>query len=70
MKNLPISIKFLAVLGMLAVFTIVSLSFVSRQMYGISARAVEVNDTVVKAAADLSEAAGALEKNILRHRIG
>ncbi len=62
MKNLPISIKFLAVLGMLAAFTIASLSFVSRQMYGISARAVEVNDTVVQAAGDISDAAGALEK--------
>lgn len=62
MKNLPISIKFLAVLGMLAVFTIASLTFVSRQMYGISARAVEVNGTVVRAAGDISDAASALEK--------
>jgi methyl-accepting chemotaxis protein len=62
MKNLPISVKFLAILGMLAVFTIASVTFAARQIYAIGARAAQVNDTAVLAASDLSEAAGSLEK--------
>lgn len=62
MKNLPISMKFLAVLGMLAVFTVASIGFVARQMFAIGAHAQEVNNTVVLAATDLSEAAGSMEK--------
>jgi hypothetical protein len=50
MKNLPISVKFLAILGMLAVFSIAAVGFVARQMYAISTHAQQVNNTVVLAA--------------------
>jgi methyl-accepting chemotaxis protein len=62
MKNLPISMKFLAVLAMLAVFTVAAVGFVARQMYAIGEQAQRVNNTVVLAATDLSEAAGSMEK--------
>jgi methyl-accepting chemotaxis protein len=62
MKNLPISVKFLAILGMLALFAIAAVGFVARQMYAIGAHAEQVNNTVVLAASDLSEAAGSMEK--------
>jgi methyl-accepting chemotaxis protein len=62
MKNLPISMKFLAILAMLAVFAIAAVGFVARQMYDISAHAQRVNQTVVLAAADLSDATGSMEK--------
>ena len=62
MKNLPISMKFLAILGMLGVFAIAAVGFVARQMYDIGAHAQRVNNTVVLAATDLSEAAGSMEK--------
>jgi len=62
MKNLPISIKFLAILAMLALFTIAAIGFVARQMYAIDARAAQVNHTVVLASSDMSEASGSMEK--------
>lgn len=62
MKNLPISVKFLAILGMLAMFTIAAVTFATQQMYAISARASDVNNTVVLAANNLSEAVGSVEK--------
>jgi methyl-accepting chemotaxis protein len=62
MKNLPISMKFLAVLGMLAAFTVAAVGFVAWQMYAIGTRAQQVNNTVVLAATELSEASGSMEK--------
>ena len=62
MKNLPISVKFLVILAMLALFAVAAVGFVARQMYAIGAHAEQVNNTVVLAATDLSEAAGSMEK--------
>ncbi len=62
MKHLPISMKFLAILGMLGMFTVAAVGFVARQMYDIGTDAQRVNNTVVLAATDLSEAAGSMEK--------
>ncbi len=62
MKHLPISMKFLAILAMLAAFIIAALGFVARQMHDIGAHAQQVNATVVLAATDLADAAGSMEK--------
>ena len=62
MKNLPISVKFLAILGMLALFAVAAVGFAAQQMYDIGAHAQKVNRTVVQAATDLADASGSMEK--------
>ena len=61
MKNLPIIVKFLVVLGIFGVFSVGYTVFATAQMSTIDQRGAEVNQTIGRAALDLALASRALE---------
>ena len=62
MKNLPIIVKFLVVLGLLGAVTIVATGFMALQVRTLTARGAQLNATYTQAALDVAVANNALQQ--------
>ena len=62
MKNQPIIVKFLAVLGVLGLIALIATGFVATQIRAVSNRGAQINATTMQAAVDVSNANGALQR--------